>query len=245
MPAVVYTASFTGTDGADWGSDWTFMSGDVSGTTSRSIQSNTGQQQVSAGGFRNDMLTGLANVANFDVTVKIDPGVTTGSTGNQPALFFRADAAQATLTGYYLEMTFLDTDYGRLRFMEAPAYSGLGDYLFTHGGAGSTYWLRVQLNGTALKTKIWNTNASEPGTWAQEITTSSTHTTGRFGFTLFAPEITRTARWDDLVITDLDASSVVTVTERPTSTIAAGGWTGGHANLGDNSDATVLTGVGV
>jgi hypothetical protein len=46
------------------------------------------------------------------------------------------------------------------------------------------FWVRFQLNGTALKAKAWTYGDAEPGTWTVE-TTDNSHSTGKVGFATF------------------------------------------------------------
>jgi hypothetical protein len=46
------------------------------------------------------------------------------------------------------------------------------------------WWIRLQVEGTAMRSRVWQEGSAEPGTW-QMTATDSTYTTGRPGVIVF------------------------------------------------------------
>jgi hypothetical protein len=79
--------------------------------------------------------------------------------------------------------------------------------------ADEWYWCRLQIQGTAIKLKVWNTDDSEPGSWDVEATDSN-YLSGWTGVGNFRED----SRWDYFHIETVTGNWPISLPVLPTTT---------------------------
>jgi CSLREA domain-containing protein len=122
--------------------------------------------------------------------------------------------------------------------------------LLSSGGAGTSWWIRLDVQGTSVKAKFWRDGTQEPSTWTATATdsywTTGTPAVGTYvggGLTSPFPSI----GFDNITVTDLGGSASTTVPTAPSLTSATGS-TGSVAlqwSAPSNDGGSAITGYNV
>jgi hypothetical protein len=194
---VTFTETFTGSDGAAWPSgNWTTAYNTGTGS-SATIQSNQGR-----------MVTGTSGSFATVLAVK----------GNESAVdsefygeFIYAGNAYASITLRGGHSSSAVNNGYQLRIPQGVSFqlyrADTGASLADVSGSfstGTTYKVRFQVIGTAIKAKYW-TGASEPGTWNIEVTNSAISSSGPAILDVVRTSVNTNIQWDNITFSNLDA----------------------------------------
>lgn len=193
--------TFTGSNGSV-PSGWT-----VTGSGTASIQSNAFRIVSPSSGTYVTERASRAGLANGDLLV--DVTVSTLAE-NYPEILVRSSSATSYANGYAVVLLPADS---LLQISELTAGTrvvlGTGaSFTYT---AGATYRVRFRWQGSTLQAKIWPVAGSEPASWMVDTSDASVTAAGtlHLASTSGATAAARTTTWDNLVVTDLDAGTVV------------------------------------
>ena len=175
--ATAFNEYTSGVSPSDWTSRWEAI------TTAWDIRSGGDDKVMFIDGTA-DMLVAWndidadSNRATVEVLMRCKGQTTTAGSDPNLGVCFRADYSGSTRTGYYVG--FHGSTNLRARKVVANTESTLDTV--AHGISGgfvvdTFYWMRVQISGTSttsIKAKAWSgTIGDEPGTWALDITDTS------------------------------------------------------------------------
>lgn len=199
---IVFQETWEGSDGQDWPTGWLLIEG--AGETSRSIQSNTGQQVAEdAFAYRYDIVT-ADEYHNFDITIDVDFRDIT-SPGNNSGFIAR----WVEPNGYYIEIDAKEGGEGSIAIYSAEAYSLVAQGTQTLSFLSFTiYTIRIQMIDNDIKIKVWEASQSEPASWYLE-TTDTDWSNGSFGLSCYSTDGSQTVRWDNLTIQAEETGSVI------------------------------------
>lgn len=192
---LVFQEDWIGDDGQGWPIAWSAV--ETFGTTSRTIQSNTGQQSVEDDfNYRYDVVT-FDTVRNIDVTVVFDTR-DISTPGSHPGLLARWNEPD---DGYYFEIDAQEGGGGSVTVYSAPSYSivvsGAANLTFL---SNTRYLVRLFMEGSTIRLKVWEEGTTEPGTWYIDTTDGDWSNAGWVGLSMYSTDGARDVRWDDLSI---------------------------------------------
>lgn len=167
--ADTFTRSVTdGWGTADAGGAWTLISGTAS---EFDVDGSKGTINVSATGTEyNQRLTGTAT--DFDVSVKISTDK--GTTGDEQQAL--VSARHTGTDAYRVVVIFAVDDSIALRLDGMGGIAGPTTVGGLTHAANTAFRVRLQVQGSTIRARIWLDGSSEPGTW--DITATDTSITG-------------------------------------------------------------------
>lgn len=161
----------------------------------------SGEGKTHSGTTNNFMLLGSGTATDQEGLVRMSMGQTGDSTG----LILRSSSDGSTC--YYAEIGDFTNDITIYKFVSGTrTLLDLQAAGFTVSN-GSFYWMRFQVKGTTLKTRLWADGSSEPGTWQSNFTDSSI-ASGQYGIFLNCAGSTD-AQFDHYQANDTATSTVV------------------------------------
>lgn len=248
---VIVSTSFDGTSGDPWPSPWTSsLAKNVSGGAV-DLQANRGRMRGNDGSYSvaRSIATGTSGTdVRWTGTVRFE-----SSAESYAFLWARSSGTWSTTdasnqwvqtTGYTVAFFPAGTS-GRILIrksvggVEVPPSSGVAESPFTFA-AGTDYRFKVELEGTAIRARIWLASDSEPATWAVTATDAD-YASGAVAasFVTGPTGVGREVRWDDFLATSLADSEasewtgwIETVTDPPP---------GGSVRLARSGSAWVAT----
>ena len=221
--AVVFTDSFTGSDGASWAADWSTAVSNGSAT----IQGNAGALSVNdvSGASAKAMLTAPTALQDMDLTLSYQ---------------WSANTARAYLDFWVRGSGGWRGNYGPRDGIGFELYSDSATGYLQHSVAGTTtnlltmtslqtvttakQWLRFRVVGTTVSVKVWLDGVSEPSAWSYTYTDSTTFADGLPTIAVNRAGTNsgvKTVTIDDLVLTDA-TDTPVTVSGVGTLTVGTG-----------------------
>lgn len=210
-PALL-TDTFTRTSVATWGSTeppgtvtaWT-MSGGVA--SDYNVTAGQGTQLIPSGGVGRRMNLPQPQA---DVSVLLDVGVSQVATG--ASLFAGPMVRSVDLNNLYstrLEFTTAGTVVVGLRKIVAGVQTQLATWATTLTyGAGSMFSVRMEVQGDALRTRVWPAGTAEPDEWAVVAVDTSLAAAANVGtraFNTSATNVSPLALYDNLSVSALPA----------------------------------------
>jgi chitodextrinase len=181
--SVLFSDSWTGSDGAPWGTAWT--TSNASGTVD--IQSNAGRLAFNdvSGAYARAQLSGVTAAADSEVVTSYAWSSNTARTYTD--VFLRGSGgwrnAYRPTSGYGVE---LQSDSRTVLLMKTV--NGTTTTLQSVSAQQLTtgkQWLRLRVSGSTVQFKIWSDGQSEPAGWAATATDTSVTTSGQ----LFVSEV--------------------------------------------------------
>lgn len=205
--AVLYTNSFTGTNGAA-PSDFVLSQSPTGGT--QDIQSNKFRQQT------NQASQAIRAILPAGSWNKADGRVTATFTTQNPVGTLVPQIYARTSGDWSAEIDTPTTCYklihvtGQLRLYKRTGgtTTQVGSSVAFTLSASTTYGMTLQCVGTAIKGRIWT--GTEPSTWQIEVTDSSVAGPGQFQIALLSQAAgTLRVDWDDVSLDDLLTNATV------------------------------------
>ena len=132
------------------------------------------------------ILSTITTYTDFEITCK----VTKGSANNQ--IIFRSGTGSNS--GYGIQLR--DSNVFRLESWGNSTLVNTSPFTW---GTGTSYQIRIKMQGNHVQCKVWVDGTIEPTTWNID-TNNGQHTTGGIGFSTE----NSTGQFDDLVVYDLD-----------------------------------------
>jgi len=175
---ILFSDTWTGADGAAWGSAWT--PGAATGTVTQ--QGGTGQLAVNdtAGAYARAQLTGLAARADSDTTFSYRWNA--GTPVSYLSIFVRGSGgwrnSYRPTNGYGLELA---SNSSSVTLWKTVA--GTNTSLGTASGAqqvgSGRQWVRLRVSGSTVQYKTWPDGQAEPATWRATVTDTSVTAAGQ------------------------------------------------------------------
>lgn len=171
------TETWTGTNGAAWGSQWTAAY--YGGTGTETIQSNSGRLVTPAAAYATSRAYLSGMTANTDeelvfsfiaaaqaegyISISVDSDGVYWSNGGDPSY---------SNNGYFLIVDVKATSAASLEFwrMKAGVQTSLHANVSKTIVAGTQYSVRLRRVGTTVQARVWQTSGGEPGTWDFSVT---------------------------------------------------------------------------
>lgn len=194
------TDTFTGTNGSGPPDPWIAVT--LSG--SQSIQSNQWRITNGASYAGTAMTRGATSYTDVDITVEVT--LDSGGAEQYPAVGARLAGGTNGWAAYAEPSSGYEVYLNPVSdFISLGKYTGGGpvseSYYSITLNAGTTYKVRLQLIGTAIRTRVWAASGSEPGSWQIEIS-DATYASGLIGFRDQAPSAGTLSTWDNFVLDD-------------------------------------------
>ncbi|MDQ3275291.1 MAG: hypothetical protein M3Q39_09770, partial [Actinomycetota bacterium] len=234
-PAVLFTDTFTGSDGAPWDTaKWQTAEVGTGGVVD--VAANEGRIYMPGANSRGR--TSSKMPATVDSEALLSYRYDSHTAGGADVSYFRVHLRG---DGVWVSTTAPSNGYGvevRSNTSSVFGYKSVGGVhtvlASTSGVApispGTKRWLRLRVQGTTMSVKIWDDGTAEPAAWSTEWTGLTELTAGgvfmpgaRMSGTATAPN---TWRFDDLTVTDLAPGTPPVPTLTPTR------WTGGTTSTG-------------
>jgi CSLREA domain-containing protein len=157
---------------ADTGGDWS-----VTATDRTKVESGNGVIYGFTAGNKDDQawLPTLTR-ANTETLVQINLGPSPTGGNVQPRVMARAQSDPRN--GYAARLVFSPSGaitWGLSRFVNAGGTNTVtlgGGTLLSSGGANTSWWIRLRVNGTSIQAKFWRVGTSEPSGWTVSTTDS-------------------------------------------------------------------------
>lgn len=178
MVTTLASDTFTGTNGAAWGSTWA-LGQDNTGSLAQ-IQSNVGRITTGSAGSYAGQTSRKVNITNPADAVWLMKFRWPTGAECYPQVWMRAsNDILDSQAGYAFE---LNRPAGIWAVSKYTSYSSttLSSASFTYT-SNTWYWVRCGVVGSAVKFKIWADGASEPGAWTYEVTDTTYASAGRCG----------------------------------------------------------------
>jgi chitodextrinase len=200
----LYSANFTGANGASWPADWT--AGSAGGGTS-TIQNNAGALTVpdTSGAYIRDQLTGLASRADSSVLMSYTWNSSSAVSYFTVALRGSGGwvSAYGPKNGYGLQLQSNAKTVAVEKWVAGAKAVTLASVASAQPVSTVKHWLRFRVVGSTIQFKIWLDGQAEPSAWTSTVTDSAVTAAGQ----LFVSHVrgatnagTKAVSIDDLVI---------------------------------------------
>lgn len=206
---IVFTETWTGTNGAAWPAQWTASS------ATNTIQSNQGRMICPTFGSSVSAYAPLSpTLADCEALLSFIPDASTLTVTTTLSVALRADGAGTAsaknppTTGVSLYLVSDGTSSSQRTVSGTTTFTNSG----TAGSAwtaGTVYNARIHIVGTHIQMRWWDSSGSEPGTWALDSTNAAYPTSAgslRLSFT-GSGSSTHNIFVDDLTIDDLSSAA--------------------------------------
>jgi RHS repeat-associated protein len=174
------TEAWDGTTAAAWPAKWT--TGQSSGGAT-DIDANRGRLRTpaTASSYSRGLADSSSQHSDAEITATVRTGSSVSGSGLAAKLWLRgsttwASAGYNLTNGYNLSLNYAAGTVA-IRKTVSSTDSSLSSASFGFA-ANTTYRVRFQAIGTAIKAKIWADGTAEPGSWTLS-TTDSSHSSGR------------------------------------------------------------------
>lgn len=196
---VLFTETFTGTNGAAWPAAWT--TGLTATGGSATIQANAGRIATGAQGN----YSGQARVARRRTATYADVDQTLRwrhvSGESYTGIFARANTAIDTGTGYAVELS----SWGDVTLFRYLNYARVSLGTFKPGfTAGTWYRIRHRVVGSRIQVTVWADTATEPAAWGIDVTNTEITAAGSVGPSVVggAAAVSSVVEFDDWTTSD-------------------------------------------
>jgi hypothetical protein len=170
--------AFERTVGAGWGNADTGGAWSVSSSARTQVANGNGLVYgFTAGNQDVQAWLGSLTQANSETLVEINLGANPTGGSVQPRVMARAQASDAR-NGYgarIVQTTSGAITWGLQRYVNAGGTNTLGlgsGTLLSSGGANTSWWIRLRVQGTTISAKFWQNGTSEPASWTVTTTDS-------------------------------------------------------------------------
>jgi hypothetical protein len=164
----------------------------------------SGEGKAHSGTTNNFMLLGSGTSSDQEGLVRL----AMAQTGDSIGVILRSDATGANC--YFAEIGDFANDIAIYKVVSGSKTNLDVQAAGFSVSNGSFYWMRFQVIGTTLKTRLWADGGSEPGTWQSNFT-DATFASGRYGLFMNVAD-TSDVQFDSYQANDTGATPTRTIT---------------------------------